>query len=81
MKRENREYNNQTEIHDLINEAVNNALARRNQIPDASEGLSSLSDEEVANIVGGKTQPAIAGFKSVCPPPIIVGLIATDTKA
>ncbi|MEH1966949.1 hypothetical protein [Nostoc sp.] len=81
MKRENRKYNNQTEIHDLIDEAVNNALARRNQIQDASEGLSSLSDEEAANIVGGKTQPAIAGFKPVCPPPIIVGLVATDIKA
>ncbi|RCJ20368.1 hypothetical protein A6770_31640 [Nostoc minutum NIES-26] len=83
MERDNRKHNNQIEIHDLIDEAVNNALARRNQAQDASEGLTNLSDEEVANIVGGKTQPAIAGFKPVCPPkpvypPIIVGLVATD---
>ena len=88
MRTENRNYNNQSEIYDLIDEAVNNALARRNQVQDASEGLSSLSDEEAANIVGG-TQPAIAGFKPVRPvpskpvcPPLIVGLVATDyTKA
>ncbi|MFN6559371.1 MAG: hypothetical protein RMY28_006135 [Nostoc sp. ChiSLP01] len=91
MDRDNRKYNNQIEIHDLIDEAVNNALARRNQVQDTSEGLSSLSDEEAANIVGGKTQLAIAGFKPayspkpvptkpVCPP-IIVGLIAPNPKS
>ncbi|WP_445635832.1 Type 2 lantibiotic [Nostoc sp. DSM 114161] len=90
MDRENRKYNNQVEIHDLLDEAVNNALARRNQLQDTSQGLSSLSDEEAANIVGG-IQPAIAGFKPVSSPeavptkpvcpPIIVGLVAPDPKS
>jgi hypothetical protein len=81
----NRKYNNHSEINDLIDEAVNNALARRNEVQDPSASLLNLSDEEVANIVGGKTNPAIAGFKPVyptkpvCPPPIVVGLVATDS--
>nr|AVH79668.1 hypothetical protein [Desmonostoc muscorum PCC 7121] len=77
MEANNKKCNNQIEIHDLIDEAVNNALARRNHVIDANEGLSNLSSEEAGNIVGGASTPAIAGFKPICPP-IIIGLIATD---
>ncbi|MEH2071078.1 MAG: hypothetical protein V7K47_23465 [Nostoc sp.] len=85
METDNRKSNNQIKIHDLIDEAVNNALARRNHIMDVNEGFSDLSNEEAGNIVGGLStptlagKPTIAGFKPICPP-IIVGLIAIDPK-
>ncbi|MDB9319550.1 MULTISPECIES: hypothetical protein [Cyanophyceae] len=39
------------EINDLIDNAVNNALERRNE---ALESLSDLSDEEIKNVSGGR---------------------------
>ncbi|MDF5706981.1 MAG: hypothetical protein PUP90_04675 [Nostoc sp. S4] len=77
MEADNRKFNNQIEINDLIDEAVNNALARRNHVIDVNEDLANLSSEEAENIVGGLSTPTVAGFKPVCPP-IIVGLIAVD---
>lgn len=73
--------NNQTgrhsqfEINDLIDDAVNNAVERRNQALDADPDLSGLSEEEAANISGGQiTKYAIAGYRPICPP-ITVGII------
>ncbi|MEI1377242.1 hypothetical protein PQG02_11295 [Nostoc sp. UHCC 0926] len=43
----------QMEITDLIAEAVVHASARRNQVLDAQESLSELSDEEEKDINGG----------------------------
>ncbi|MEC4813250.1 MAG: hypothetical protein SAK29_08280 [Scytonema sp. PMC 1069.18] len=74
--------NSQMEINDLIDNAIINAVARRE--------LSSLSEQEATKIFGGLTSEiAVAGFKEVepiCPPtkptvkpicpPIVVGLIA-----
>jgi hypothetical protein len=39
--------NHRLEINDLIDSAVNNAVARRN------ESLASVSDEEAKNVSGG----------------------------
>jgi hypothetical protein len=43
-------HNHQLEINDLIDETVNNAVARRNDALDTTE---NLSDEETKNITGG----------------------------
>ena len=43
----------QIEITNLIEEAVVNASARRNQVLDTEEALSELSEEEEKNIRGG----------------------------
>jgi len=73
--------NHRLEINDLIDSAVNNAVARRN------EALASVSDEEAKNVSGGmksKTRdesiliPIIAGM---LPPPTWMGMkTATPTR-
>lgn len=45
--------NNQLEINNLIDNAVNNAVARRNSVEDSEDALQSLSNEEMANVAGG----------------------------
>ena len=40
-------------INNLIDEAVNNAVARRNPVENSEDGLLSLSDEEMTNVAGG----------------------------
>ena len=57
---------NQFEINDLIDEAVNNAVARRGEALDSVE---NLSDEEAKNVTGG----------SFVKPPIILGRIFWPT--
>jgi hypothetical protein len=47
-----RKFNSQIEITDLIEEAVKNASTRRNQVIDAQETLLELSEEE-KRIMGG----------------------------
>ncbi|MEA5603409.1 hypothetical protein [Nostoc sp. UHCC 0252] len=51
----------QIEITNLIEEAVVNASARRNQASDAEETLLELSEEEEKNIRGG-VRIVIGGF-------------------
>ncbi|MDF5728893.1 MAG: hypothetical protein PUP92_12920 [Rhizonema sp. PD38] len=41
------------EINDLIGDAINNALVRRNQAIDSQDTLSALSNEEETKVVGG----------------------------
>ncbi|KZL49330.1 hypothetical protein A2T98_13385 [Nodularia spumigena CENA596] len=67
------------EINDLIDNAVNNALERRNE---ALESLSDLSDEEMINVSGGKTLqvvtlggPIVTTCGMWCPP-TTTGMIA-----
>ncbi|AVZ29579.1 hypothetical protein [Nodularia spumigena] len=65
------------EINDLIDNAVNNALERRNE---ALASLSDLSDEEMINISGGKTLQVVTlgGPRTLgmwCPP-TTTGMIA-----
>ncbi len=79
MSDHNRKHNNQVEINDLIDDAVNNALVRR------SEALLPLSDEEAQSISGGtggttSLLPAVLGVIIKPPkhnphPPIIHGVI------
>ncbi|MBG1261941.1 hypothetical protein [Nostoc commune] len=45
--------NNQLEINNLIDDAVNNAVARRNSVEDSEDALQSLSNEGMANVAGG----------------------------
>lgn len=70
----NRKYNSQLEINDLIGDAVANAIARRSS-PDAEEEMFPLSNAEAANIVGGQTENiAVAGFKPIsfpCDPVVL----------
>jgi hypothetical protein len=60
-----KKYNHQIEINDLIDDAITNAVTRR--------GLSAVSDDEAASIVGGLSrQIAVEEFKlikPICPPP------------
>lgn len=65
--------NNRLEINDLIDDAVNNALARRN------EALASVSDDEAKNIAGGALSKAIITGK-IAIPPITIGIITVPTK-
>ncbi|MFM6225486.1 MAG: hypothetical protein ACKPDM_34880, partial [Dolichospermum sp.] len=54
--------NHRLEINDLIDSAVNNAVARRN------EALASVSDEEAKNVSGGaiiKLRPIYLGFRTI----------------
>ncbi|MBN3909472.1 MAG: hypothetical protein HWQ35_23885 [Nostoc sp. NMS1] len=88
---ENKKYNHQMEINDLIDDAIVNAITRR-------ELVETLSDDEAAGVTGGLTAETtkvalsikpdviIAGFKPIQPikpicPPLIVGLIALPNDA
>ena len=72
--------NHRLEINDLIDSAVNNAVARRN------EALSSVSNEEAKNVSGGIALTT-SGVRPIRPiwwgkiirPPIRIGLIARPT--
>ncbi|MEH2245630.1 hypothetical protein [Nostoc sp.] len=82
MKRNKKNSNIQLDISNLIDNAVNNALTRRNPNHDSEDALLTLSDEEMANVAGGfatvtKLDPTIAGGIPVREP-IICGLIAQD---
>jgi hypothetical protein len=78
----NKRFNN-LEISDLIDAAVDNAVARRNQ--PSEEALLEVSEEEANNIAGGAlVKPIIAGYfppitvGKIAYPPTTIGLIATD---
>lgn len=53
MEETQRKYRSQVEINDLIDDAVKNAVARRNQAMDSEDALSALSGEEAKSIAGG----------------------------
>jgi hypothetical protein len=57
MNPNQRKYHGQIEITDLIAETVSNAAARRNQVLDTEEPLSSLSDEQAKSVTGGQILP------------------------
>ena len=63
--------NHRLEINDLIDSAVNNAVARRN------ESLASVSDEEAKNVSGGIALTTIAPIP-IKPIPIICGIIIRE---
>jgi len=61
--------NNRFEINDLIDDAISNAVARRNK------ALSTVSKEQAKNITGGSiSSPTILGIF-----PTTIGLVATPT--
>jgi hypothetical protein len=72
--------NHRLEINDLIDSAVNNAVARRN------EALASVSDEEAKNVSGGIALTT-SGARLIRPiwlgiiirRPSTIGLIAVTT--
>jgi len=53
MDENQRKHHGKIEIADLISEAVSNAAARRNQVLDSEEPLSSLSDDRAGSVTGG----------------------------
>ncbi len=75
MEKHKRNYNSQIEINNLIDDAVNNALARRNQGLDSEDALSIVSDEETKNVAGGLASVKTIGL--IAKPPIIIGRIIT----
>ena len=71
--------NHRLEINDLIDSAVNNAVARR------KEALASVSNEEAKNVSGGKAAITTSGkippiiICGMIEPPSTIGLIALPT--
>ncbi|WP_445629828.1 hypothetical protein [Nostoc sp. DSM 114167] len=66
MERNKKNSDFQLDISNLIDNAVNSAIARRNPNQDLEDALLTLSDEEMANVAGGfvtvaKFDPIIAG--------------------
>ena len=55
-----KKYKGQVEINDLIDEAVNNAVSRRNQVVNSQDALSVLSHEQAGSITGGQESKPIA---------------------
>ncbi|MBW4457480.1 MAG: hypothetical protein KME55_35210 [Nostoc indistinguendum CM1-VF10] len=61
MDANQRNYKGQVGINDLISDAVNNAVARRNQVIDSQDALPALSEEEAESIAGGFNLPIYIG--------------------
>ncbi|HLP91813.1 MAG TPA: hypothetical protein VK184_24900 [Nostocaceae cyanobacterium] len=78
MESNNRKFNNQLDISELIDTAVNNAVVRRNQAIESEDAMLDVSAEEANNITGGAlSKPIIAGM--IYPyPPTTIGIIATE---
>ncbi|MEH1892794.1 MAG: hypothetical protein V7K92_26225 [Nostoc sp.] len=77
MERKERKYNGQIEINDLIDDAVKNAVARRNQGLDLE---NVLSDEE-AKSVAGRISPLVVPTLVGKFPIITLGIVANPTLA
>ncbi|MFN6526295.1 hypothetical protein [Nostoc sp. ChiSLP03a] len=89
MERNKNNSDIQLDISNLIDNAVNNAVARRNLAEDSEDALLILSDEAMANITGGLTSaasislvkgPFVAGGIFVREP-ITCGIIAQDPNS
>ncbi|RCJ40338.1 hypothetical protein A6769_02955 [Nostoc punctiforme NIES-2108] len=83
MERNKKNSDIKFDISNLIDNAVNNAVARRNLAEDLEDTLLTLSDEEMANVAGGLATasllkgPTIAGGIFVREP-ITCGIIAQN---
>lgn len=67
-----RKFNSQIEIIDLIAEAVQNASVRRNQVLETEEFLLAFSEEEAKGVMGGqvgKLEYTHCGMVA-CDPPV-----------
>lgn len=60
MDANQRNYKCQVEINDLIDDAVKNSVARRNQAMDLADSLLNLSCEQAGSITGGQESKPIA---------------------
>ncbi|ACC81817.1 hypothetical protein [Nostoc punctiforme] len=80
MEAKERKYHSQIEVNDLIDDAVKNAVTRRNEVLDSEEALLSMSDEEAKSVSGGESKlvPIILG--KIFIPPITIGLVAVDNS-
>ncbi|MBW4612808.1 MAG: hypothetical protein KME21_05915 [Desmonostoc vinosum HA7617-LM4] len=67
MNENHRNHKNPIEINDLIGDAVENAITRRNASLYSEDDFSNLSEEEAANIAGGLTSLKLI-------PPITAGI-------
>ncbi|WP_445632620.1 hypothetical protein NSTC745_04168 [Nostoc sp. DSM 114161] len=70
--------NNQSsfELNDLIDDAVNSAIARRYQAMNPENSLLDLSDEEIRHVLGGISSSPISVRLSSFPLPVpTIGLI------
>ncbi|MEH2047404.1 hypothetical protein [Nostoc sp.] len=74
MERNKKNSDIQLDISNLIDNAINNAIARRNPIEDSEDALLTLSDEEMAMVTGGLTNIAVAGAFPIREPIICGGL-------
>ncbi|MDF5725091.1 MAG: hypothetical protein PUP91_32500 [Rhizonema sp. PD37] len=70
-----KKYIGRLEINDLIDDAVNNAVARRSLSTNSDDALSALSYDEAARIAGGLTTSTVEPIKAVCPS-ITLGLLS-----
>ncbi len=70
-----KKYIGRLEINDLIDDAVDNAVARRSLGINSEDALSALSYDEAARIAGGLTTGKAEPIKAVCPP-ITLGLLS-----
>lgn len=77
MEAKERKYHSQIEVNDLIDDAVKNAVTRRNEVLDSEAALLSMSDEEAKSVSGGESKlvPIILGKIFI---PITIGLVAVD---
>ncbi|MEH1920015.1 hypothetical protein [Nostoc sp.] len=77
MEAKERKYNIQIEINDLIDDAVKNAVTRRNEALNSEESLLLMSDKEAKSVAGGESKlvPIILGKIFI---PITIGLVAND---
>ncbi|MEH1838991.1 MAG: hypothetical protein V7L20_09530 [Nostoc sp.] len=64
-------YNRKLEINELIDDAVKNAVERRNQGLDSEDALLALSKTEATNVAGGIAFPII----------ITTGIISKEPEA
>ena len=83
MEKHKRSYNGHLEINSLIDDAVNNAIARRNQGLDSEDALLDVSAEEAKNVAGGlasTTIGLIAKYPIISGRIITTGIIAIPTQ-
>jgi hypothetical protein len=76
MEAKERKYNSQIEINDLIDDAVKNAVTRRNEVLDSEEALLCMSDEEAKSVTGGESKSSLVILGKF---PITIGLVANDS--
>ncbi|MBD2167789.1 hypothetical protein H6G04_25725 [Calothrix membranacea FACHB-236] len=75
MEKRKSSYHGHLEINSLIDDAVNNAIARRNESLNSEDALLDVSAEEAKNVAGGLTSAKTIGL--IAKPPIILGRIIT----